>query len=193
MNLLPRVTRKCKHNYQKRESITTFKYELHLRWNESPKLALLTVWILLNSQKIARPFTYSCIWLRAHQCKWGNSSNTCEYDYTQTPDKRHILTSAESLSVKLIRVDVWIKPVMAVGNWNRDLSISVSLGTLSSVSVWQWRGGETLKRWSTITLICGSIKLLMRTNCAQFETRISGEMFEFLRLIAFVGIKTTAK
>lgn len=42
--------------------------------------------------------------------------NACEFDKVHAPDKRHISTSAELLSRQPIRVDVWIKPVMAVGN-----------------------------------------------------------------------------
>lgn len=37
---------------------------------------------------------------------------------------------------------------------------------MNSVSVWQRKGGERLRSWGIVTLICGSIKLLTRMNGA---------------------------
>lgn len=80
-----------------------------------------------------------------------------------TPDKIQISTSTRLQKFqRLIQVNVWIKAVMSSGNWNRNPSICASSG---SSLLQQPRGSE-----STITSICGSIKLLMRNNCARFET-----------------------
>lgn len=85
---------------------------------------------------------------------------------------------------KLIRVDVWIKAVMAFGNWKRNPSICLSLG---SVLLQRRRGGE-----STITLICGSIKLLMRNNFSALNMNLWGFTCIFLgwALLLDVGEQT---
>lgn len=121
--------------------------------------------------------------------------NAWQFGCAHTPNNRHISTRAEILSslCGLIWVDVWIKPVMAVGNWNRIPFISVLRYIEQCVGVAETREAERLRSLGTITLICGSIMLLMRTNCTQFETWISGEMFEFRQIDLFRWMRDNNK
>lgn len=109
-----------------------------------------------------------------HVCVHMVIFNACECAYVHSPDSEHISMSAEILSSSRgqIRADVWIKTVMAVGNWNRNPSISVSPGTRSNVSVRRRKGGERGR--GAGAWLRGSVKLLTRTNSSRWKHETLG-------------------